>query len=180
MFLSAVWTLILTAPIHCKGCIAEQVYVIYPNLMKKQTHLHFGWIEGEDTFGWTIILIQFNTFFTAVSFWINHLGNAAPSLSDLLQCIHGKQNKPLLCTFECNRCLFLRSTKFCDLTSRAALIIASSTKFIHFQIFFFLHFNLWEKDAKEARQYGNKDLKDPVWEQRCDLALETDACLQTH
>ncbi len=40
--------------------------------MKKQTHLHFGWIEGEDTFGWTIILIQFNTFFTAVSFWINH------------------------------------------------------------------------------------------------------------
>ncbi len=25
MFLSAVWTLILTAPIHCRGSIAEQV-----------------------------------------------------------------------------------------------------------------------------------------------------------
>ncbi len=25
MFLSAVWTLILTAPIHCKGSIGEQV-----------------------------------------------------------------------------------------------------------------------------------------------------------
>ncbi len=25
MFLSAVWTLILTAPIHCRGSISEQV-----------------------------------------------------------------------------------------------------------------------------------------------------------
>ncbi len=40
MFLSAVWTLILTAPIHCRGSIAEQVMQCYisPNLMKKQTH----------------------------------------------------------------------------------------------------------------------------------------------
>ncbi len=49
MFLSAVWTLILTAPIHCRGSIAEQVMECYisPNLMKKQTHLHIGWPEGE-------------------------------------------------------------------------------------------------------------------------------------
>ncbi len=49
MFLSAVWTLILTAPIHCRGSINEQVIElrISPNLMKKQTHLHLGWPEGE-------------------------------------------------------------------------------------------------------------------------------------
>ncbi len=29
MFLSAVWTLILTAPIHCRGSIAEQVMEWY-------------------------------------------------------------------------------------------------------------------------------------------------------
>ncbi len=40
MFLSAVWTLILTAPIHCRASIAETVMQCYisPNLMKKQTH----------------------------------------------------------------------------------------------------------------------------------------------
>ncbi len=43
MFLSGVWTLMLTAPIHCRGSIAEQV----SNLMKKQTHLHLRWPEGE-------------------------------------------------------------------------------------------------------------------------------------
>ncbi len=44
MFLSAVWTLILTAPIHCRASIAETVMQrhISPNLMKKQTHLHLG------------------------------------------------------------------------------------------------------------------------------------------
>ncbi len=60
MFLSAVLTLILTAPIHCKGSVAEQVMECYisPNLMKKLTHLHLGWPEGEKIeqmliFGWT-------------------------------------------------------------------------------------------------------------------------------
>ncbi len=45
MFLSAVWTLILTAPIHCRASIAELVmqYYISPNLMKKQTHPNLGW-----------------------------------------------------------------------------------------------------------------------------------------
>ncbi len=52
MFLSAVWTLILTAPIHCRASIGEQVMQCYisPNLMKKQTHLHLGWTESEDIF----------------------------------------------------------------------------------------------------------------------------------
>ncbi len=42
MFLSAVWTLTLTAPIHCRGAIGEQVMecYIYPVLMTKQTRLH--------------------------------------------------------------------------------------------------------------------------------------------
>ncbi len=47
MFLSAVWTLILTAPIHCRASIDETLMQrhISPNLMKKQTPLHLGWPE---------------------------------------------------------------------------------------------------------------------------------------
>ncbi len=64
MFLSAVWTLILTAPIHCRGSIAETVMqcCISTNLTKKQTRL--GWPEGEGIFSlfkcfwWTIPLIM--------------------------------------------------------------------------------------------------------------------------
>ncbi len=60
MFLLAVWTLILTAPIHCSGSIAEQVMECYisANLKKKQTHLHLGCPEDEYIFifGWTIPL----------------------------------------------------------------------------------------------------------------------------
>ncbi len=52
MFLSAVWTLILTAPIHCRASIDETLMQWHtsPNLMKKQTHLHLGWPEGEHIF----------------------------------------------------------------------------------------------------------------------------------
>ncbi len=52
MFLSAVWTLILTAPIHHRGSIGEQVMQCYisPNLMKKQTHQHLAWPEWEQSF----------------------------------------------------------------------------------------------------------------------------------
>ncbi len=52
MFLSAVWTLILTAPIHCRASIAEAVMCCYisPNLMTKQTHLHLGLPEDEYIF----------------------------------------------------------------------------------------------------------------------------------
>ncbi len=46
-FLSAVWTLILTAPIHCRASIAETLmqWHISTNLMKKQTHRNLGWPE---------------------------------------------------------------------------------------------------------------------------------------
>ncbi len=55
MLLSAVWTLILTAPIHCRGSIGEQVLEYYVHFsqsvpMKKQTHLHLGYAEGEYIF----------------------------------------------------------------------------------------------------------------------------------
>ncbi len=52
MFLSAVWTLILTAPIHCRGSTGEQVMLNFSksDVMKKQTHLHFRWPEGEYIF----------------------------------------------------------------------------------------------------------------------------------
>ncbi len=68
MFLSAVWTLILTAPIHCRGSIGEQMMQCYisPNLMKKQTHLHLGWAECEYIFS------KFILFFLGgggVNFW---------------------------------------------------------------------------------------------------------------
>ncbi len=72
MFLSAVWTLILTAPIHCKGSICEQVMYWHFSksvLMKKQTHLHFGfrdwgWVHFPQNvmFGWTIALTAFEKF----------------------------------------------------------------------------------------------------------------------
>ncbi len=59
MFLLAVWTLILTAPIqiHCWAMINFFKAV----LIRKQTHLHFGWPEGEHfqqifIFGWNIPL----------------------------------------------------------------------------------------------------------------------------
>ncbi len=54
MFLSAVWTLILTAPIHCRGSTAEQVIMLHFSksvLMKKQTHLHLGWPFSAIVFG---------------------------------------------------------------------------------------------------------------------------------
>ncbi len=49
MFLSAVWTLILTAPIHCRGSIAEQ---ISPSISK-------------DGLGWSAFLAYFH-------FWMNY------------------------------------------------------------------------------------------------------------
>ncbi len=44
MSLSAVWTLILTAPIHCRASIGEQVMQSYisPNLMKKLIYIVDG------------------------------------------------------------------------------------------------------------------------------------------
>ncbi len=44
MFLSAVWTLILTAPIHCRASTGEQLIECYisPNLMKKLIYILDG------------------------------------------------------------------------------------------------------------------------------------------
>ncbi len=49
-------TLILTAPIHCRGSIGEQVMLDFPKSVeiKKQSHLHLGWSEDE------YILANFN------------------------------------------------------------------------------------------------------------------------
>ncbi len=77
MFLSAVWTLILTAPIHCRWIdewsIAEQVMQCYisPNLMKKQTHLHLGWPEGEHIFSYCFFFFFFYHFFKNISIYLD-------------------------------------------------------------------------------------------------------------
>ncbi len=39
MFLSVVWTLIVTTPIHCIGSIGEQVMQISPNLFQQRNKL---------------------------------------------------------------------------------------------------------------------------------------------
>ncbi len=76
MFLSAVWTLILTAPIHCRGSIAEQEmeYYISPNLMKKQTHLHGLGVQMLIS-GWNISYYNFifETYACAIFFNKGHL-----------------------------------------------------------------------------------------------------------
>jgi len=47
--LSAVWTRILTAPIHYRASMGEQVMYCYisPNLIRKQINLHLGWPDIE-------------------------------------------------------------------------------------------------------------------------------------
>ncbi len=48
MFLSAVWNIILTAPIHCRGSTGDVILHFSKSVsMKKQTHLHLEWVEGE-------------------------------------------------------------------------------------------------------------------------------------
>ncbi len=58
MFLS-VWTLILTAPIHCRGSLVNTWCHFSKSVpIKKQTYLHI-WSEGDffqQMFGWTIYL----------------------------------------------------------------------------------------------------------------------------
>ncbi len=45
--LSAVWTVILTAPIHCRGTHDVMLNFSRSVPKKKQSHLHFGWPEVE-------------------------------------------------------------------------------------------------------------------------------------
>ncbi len=89
MFLSAVWTLILTAPIHCRASIAETLMQrhISPNLMKKQTHPNLGcpqriFFKQTFIFGWTILLnlctrkyFNLNCFF-CFCFYCNYITQA--------------------------------------------------------------------------------------------------------
>ncbi len=63
MFLSAVWTLILTAPIHCRGSIAEDTFLQICS--DEETNSSTSWIAWEwvdfqqiSIFGWTIPLIM--------------------------------------------------------------------------------------------------------------------------
>ncbi len=62
MFLSDVWTLILTAPIHCRESTGEQMiwYISKSVPMKKPTHLHLAQPKGEYIFmfWWTILFSQ--------------------------------------------------------------------------------------------------------------------------
>ncbi len=69
--LSVVWTLILTAPIHCRASIAEQVMQCYisPNLMKKQTHPYLGWLEDEYIYNFWVN--YFNAFIIPASKILN-------------------------------------------------------------------------------------------------------------
>ncbi len=70
MFLSAVWTLILTAPIHCRASIAETLMQrhISTNLTKKQTHPNLSLKVGR--------LLE------NVHFWVNYSFNCERFLSE--------------------------------------------------------------------------------------------------
>ncbi len=69
MFLSAVWTLILTAPIHCGGSIGEQVMLYYYfSKSDKETNsstswIIWRWVNFQEIFfyGWTISLRLINS-----------------------------------------------------------------------------------------------------------------------
>ncbi len=51
MFLSAVWTLILTAPIHCRASIGNTMFIqIYSKEETNSSRLHLRLIEGEYIF----------------------------------------------------------------------------------------------------------------------------------
>ncbi len=54
ILLSAVWTLILTAPIHCRGSTGEKV--MYAEFLQicsdKETRLHLRWPEVENCHIW--------------------------------------------------------------------------------------------------------------------------------
>ncbi len=70
MFLSAVWTLILTAPIHCRGSTGEQVMQCYnsPNLFWRRNKFIYilnGWRDY--SFKFPTINYSFNACFAAVT-----------------------------------------------------------------------------------------------------------------
>ncbi len=76
-FLSAVWTLILTAPIHCRASIAKTVMWCYipPNMMKKQLILI---LDG----------LRMSTFSALFHFWLNYSYNVSRSSRTKRICFH--------------------------------------------------------------------------------------------
>ncbi len=113
MFLSAVWTLILTAPIHCKGFIDEQVMQCYisPNLFW-WTLLLLGWPESEDILicgwimpfrVWTLCFLRsvsvfelfWDSFFMLVLFCVRQaMATGCDHLILLNRCfVHNRRNK---------------------------------------------------------------------------------------
>ncbi len=62
-FLSAVWTLILTAPIHCRGFIGQQ-------LMECKISPNQFWWRNKLIFVWNILRVS--TFSANVHFWVNY------------------------------------------------------------------------------------------------------------
>ncbi len=69
MFLSAVRTLILTAPIHCRCSIDEQVMLNFSKsvLMMKQTQLHLSWPEVSENLPFWVNYSFKVTFFLALA-----------------------------------------------------------------------------------------------------------------
>ncbi len=65
MFLSAVWTLILTAPIHCRGSIGEQVMQSYISTNLKNTKKHEETNSSTYLMAWVFTSVN-------VHFWVNY------------------------------------------------------------------------------------------------------------
>ncbi len=67
MFLSAVWILILTAPIHCRASIAEQMQLHFCKSDKETNStiswMTWGWLHFQQIliFGWTVPLNESST-----------------------------------------------------------------------------------------------------------------------
>ncbi len=70
MFLSAVWTLVLTAPIHCRGSIGEQFLQILDRPSTFSAHFHIGNITDE-----LPIWIQYSFLFVIIETFNNTDGD---------------------------------------------------------------------------------------------------------
>ncbi len=72
MFLSVVWTLILTAPIHCRGSIGEQVCQICSH---EETNSTTSWIR-----------LRVSKFSAKFKFWVNYSFNVIKKCSGFSKC----------------------------------------------------------------------------------------------
>ncbi len=125
MFLSSVWTLILTAPIHCRGSIGEQEMQCYisPNLFQWTNKLHLGWPEAEWIFSTFSFLVNYSFSMTTVApSWVFSNKTVSPA-------VHQPWNTPpLLGTALCFLWFCPGRTSWCGFHTRMiALIPASPT-----------------------------------------------------